>query len=131
MALNAPFHLQRGYFRNKRHLIDAAVARRAADAFGDVDRMIEINVVRKIVNARPVNRNTGLPTVSDRRQVTRGIKELRVAVHTRFRRRHTGRGAALDGRMAIPAVDSIVTDMVLVAELHRLQLDEVRLIPVG
>ena len=130
MALNAPLHLQRRYFYNERHLIDPSVARCTADAFVDMDRVIEINVIGKIVDARPFDRDAGFPAFADGFEVGRGGKKLRVAVHARFRRRHSGAGGAFDRSVAIAAVDAIIADVVLMAELNGLRFDDVRLIPV-
>ena len=130
MALNAPFHLQRGNLRDEWHLIDAAMARRAADALRDMDRVIEINVVRQVVDAVPVNRDARLPAIAHRRKVGRRREQLRVAVHAGLDRGHSSGRTAFDGRVAIAAVDAIIADVMLVAELNRLRLDGIRLIPI-
>lgn len=130
MALNAPLHLQRGNLRDERHLIDAPVARRAAHPFCDMDRVIEIHVIRKIVDARPVNRDAAFIAFAHRLEVIRRRKKLRVAVHAGFYRRHAGAGGAFDGSVAVAAVDPIVADVMFVAELHGLKLDRVLLIPI-
>src|ERR1700674_5728620 len=56
MTLKTPFHLQRIRLRHYRHLIDSAMASRTAHAFIDVNRMIEIGKVRKIVHPDPLQR---------------------------------------------------------------------------
>src|SRR6185437_10421374 len=43
MAIQAPLHRQRRGSRGQRHLVYTAVAGLAADAFRDVDRMIEVD----------------------------------------------------------------------------------------
>ena len=60
----------------------------------------------------------------------RWCKKLRVAVHARFRWGHSCACRAFDGSMAIAAVDAIIADMVLMAELNGLGFDDVRLIPI-
>ena len=41
--------------RDDFHLVDATVTRFAADAFVDVDAMVEIDEVRRVVNSFPKN----------------------------------------------------------------------------
>lgn len=71
MALNTPFHLQRRDLCDERHLIHAPVARRAAHALRNMDRVIEIDEVRQIVNARPMDGNAGLPALAHRFEIGR------------------------------------------------------------
>ena len=56
MAVEAPAHRERRGLAHQRHLVDAAVAGRAADAFGDMDAVIEVDVVRKVMDAPPAQR---------------------------------------------------------------------------
>ena len=56
MAVEAPTHCQRRGLSHQRHLRDVAMAGGAADAFGDVDGVIEIDVVRQLVDFVPVDR---------------------------------------------------------------------------
>ena len=56
VAVDAPLHLERGVLEGELHLVDPAVARDAADALGDVDRVVEVDVVRQVVHARPADR---------------------------------------------------------------------------
>jgi hypothetical protein len=130
MALNAPLHLQRRNLRDKRHLIDAPVACCATYALIDMDRVIEINVVRKIVNARPFDRDAGFPAITDGFEIGRRSKKLRVAIHARFRRRHSGARGAFDRSMAIAAINAIVANVMLMAELNGLGFDDIGLIPI-
>ncbi len=107
------------------------MARCAADALRDMNRVIEINVIRKIVNARPVNRDAALPTIANGRKIGRRREKLRVAIHARLDRGYSGGGRSFNGGVAIPAVDTVIADVMLVAELDGLELDDVFLIPVG
>jgi hypothetical protein len=50
-----------------------------------------------------------------------------MAVHTRFGGGYPGEGLGLDGRVTVATVDSVVADVMLVAELHRLFPREERL----
>ena len=92
--------------------------------------MIEINVIGKIVNARPFDRDAGFPAFADGFEIGRRSKKLRVAVHARFRRGHSGARGAFNGSMTITAINTIIADVMLMAELNGLGFDDVRLIPV-
>src|SRR5205085_8443643 len=65
MALETPTHLKVARFPGERHLVHLAVTGRATDAFVQMDAVVEVNVVRQIVNADPLERPAGLPTVAD------------------------------------------------------------------
>ena len=56
MAIETPLHVKRLRFARERHLIDAAVACRATDAFGDVNAVVEIDVAGQIVDPIPFQR---------------------------------------------------------------------------
>src|SRR5213079_250124 len=49
VAFQAPLHVQGNHLRRQRHAVDAAMARHAADALGDVDAVIEVDEVREVV----------------------------------------------------------------------------------
>jgi hypothetical protein len=107
------------------------MARSAANTFINMDAMVKVNIVRQIVDACPFDRNTGLPTIPNRFKIGRCSPKLTVAIHARLRRRHPGGTRCFDRRMAIPAIDTIIANVMLVAKLHRLCFDNFRLIPVG
>jgi len=56
MTVETPFHLQRLLLPHERHAINLAVAGRAADALVHVNAVVEVDEVRQIVDARPLNR---------------------------------------------------------------------------
>ena len=55
MTVEAPAHGEWSGLPHQRHAIDRPVAGGATDAFGDMDRMIEVNVGRKPVDFVPMN----------------------------------------------------------------------------
>ena len=128
MAVKAPFHLQRRLLDHQRHAIDAAVARFTADALPDVDAVIEVNEVRQIVHAHPVERLVVAEAGAHRLEIRAGVPDLRVTVDARLGRRDAGRRRDLNRGMAIATLDADAAGVVLVAELDRL-FDE--LISVG
>src|SRR5690242_2685900 len=92
----------------------------AADTLGDVDAVIEENVVRQRVDPRPADRDVVGQALTVGRQ-HRGIgPDLGMAGHADRRGRHSRIGRLFDCRMTIAAVDPEPTDMVLVTEGYRL-----------
>ena len=116
MAVEAPVHVESIDTPSERHLIDAAVTGGAANAFVDVDAMIEVNESRQIVHARPLNRSARAETLSYRLQRGAVGPDLRVAVHADLGGRNTGEGAIFDGCVAISAINAVVPDVVFVTE---------------
>jgi len=120
MAIEAPFHIKRMRFPRERHLIELPVAGGAADAFGDVNAVIEENKIWRVVNAIPTQRGLLVVTISDRRQQGGVFPNLAVARHTGFRGWHPGKGGLFDACVAVAAVNSQAVDMMLVTEGRRL-----------
>ena len=65
VTVYAPVHVQRVHPVRQRHLIYLAVARGATDALVDVNAVIEINEVGKIVNARPLDGFSARPAIAN------------------------------------------------------------------
>src|SRR5438477_1329013 len=105
MTLEAPLHIKSGLLRHKRHFVDLAVAAYASHAFGDVDAVIEVDVVRQPVDPRPGDRHS-IPGTAPKRLENRTVHpDLRMAVHAGSGRRDAGEGTLLDGGVAVAAVD--------------------------
>lgn len=83
MTLQTPLHLQRRGRKRDRHLIDSAVTRRTADSFVHVNAVIEISVVRQIVNADPLDRFAGAKTGAHRFEIWTVGPDLFVTTHAR------------------------------------------------
>lgn len=85
-----------------------------------MDTVVEIYVLRKVVNAIPLDRLVIAEARSDGLQV-RGIgPKLAVTVHTRLGRWHAGRSRRLNRLMTIAAINAVVANVVLMRELHGL-----------
>src|SRR5262249_9034792 len=110
-----------------RHAIDRPMTRGASDAFPNVDAVVEIHEIRKVVHARPFERPPAAEAGADRLKERARGKDLRVAVHTGLRRGDSGEWRLLDRRMAEPAGDAVATDVTFVAELDGLLAGDVRL----
>ena len=118
MARNTPFHLQRILLINGRHRIDLAVTRRAAYTLCHVNAMIKIYVLRKVVNALPLDRLVLAKARPDGLKIRAVVPQLAVAIHTRLRRRHTRSRSRFNRRMTVAAIDAVVPDVVFVTELN-------------
>src|SRR5215469_375459 len=120
MAVEAPLHLQGHGLIELVHLVDAAVARGAADTLVHVHAVVEVDEVGQIVHPDPADRAVVAPARAHRLEVRALRPDLRVAVHARLRRGETGEGGDIDARMAVAAVDAELAGVVLVAELDGL-----------
>ena len=105
---------------HQRHLVDAPVAGLAADALLHVDAVVEVDEVRQVVHAHPVQRlvvaEAGAHRLEDRlgvEQLPSGSSCTSWSAECRERRR-------LDRRVAVAAIDAVVGHVVQVAELDRL-----------
>ena len=90
MASDAPFHLQCVFLKNCRHIIDLAMAGRAADTLGNMDAVIKVGKFRQIVNLLPFYRLVCPVTFTNRLQIRAIRPNLAVTVHTGLRRRYPG-----------------------------------------
>ena len=116
MAVQAPFHLQRVLLIHQRHLVDAAVATRAANTFIYVDGVIEVDVVWKVMDLDPIDRGTCSPTRPNRRE-HRGIgPDLRMTINTGLGRRNARIRTLLHRRVAVLALQAEAYRVVFVAE---------------
>lgn len=118
MTVETPPHGQRCRLSYQRHGGDIPVARAAADAFGDVDRVIEVDVIRQAVDPVPVDRPPPRQTFADGREQRRLGVKLRMAGHAGVRRGDAGDGGSFDPGVAIPAINPETASMVLVTEWH-------------
>jgi hypothetical protein len=105
---------------HQRHLIHLPVAGCASNAFVDVNTVIEIDKIGKIVHLRPCDRGPGAIARTNRFQIRARGPELRMAIHAGFGRRDTRVRGIFHRCMAVSAIDTNVTDVMLVTELHRL-----------
>ena len=125
MTIETPPHCQRRARAHQRHLAHRAVAGRAADAFCDVNRMIEIGVIGQPVYFVPCDRLVVGKAPPDGLQHFRVGIELRVAGHTGVGGRNAGNGRPLDSGVTVAAVHAEAADMMFVAEGNRLRQRDV------
>ena len=116
MAVEAPAHGQRRGLPHQRHVVDRPVTGAASDALGDVDRVIEIDVIRQPVDLAPADRLMEREAGAHRREHLGLGVELRVAGHAGVGRRHARHRRGFDARMAIAAVETETADVMLMTE---------------
>lgn len=127
VAFQTPLHLERGDLPRERHLIYTPVTGRAADAFFDMNAVIEISEIGEVVNARPLNWFAGAPAFADWCKVGAVSEKLRVTIHASLGRRQSSYGAGFDCRMTITTINPVIAYMMLVAKLHRLRARDISL----
>ena len=121
VAIEAPLHRQRRGLKNQRHLVDRAVARGAADSFVDVNAVVEIDIIGEAVNLDPLDRLIRSVALANRLEITDIIEENRMAIHAGFRRGNAGERRSFDTGVTVAAIDPVIADVVLVAELQGLR----------
>ena len=125
VAIQAKGHAQRLHLIDLVHLVDLAVALHATDAAVDVDRVVEIDIVRHPVNLHPGNRLPGLGALPHQRQPRIILEHLAVAIHAGRAGRDVGIPRLLHPVMAVAAIKAQLVHMHRVRKGHRLN----RLIP--
>ncbi len=120
MASQAPLHLQRRRLENNRHLIDATMTGRAADSLIHMNAVIEIDVIGKIVNPRPLKRFAGAETCTHWLQIGTIGPNLFMAIHANGGRGNSRGRLSFDGSMTITTIDAVVSHMMFMAELNGL-----------
>jgi len=116
MATQAPVHVESIDFIGQRHFIDLPVAGGTADALIQVDAVIKVNVIGKIMDARPLNRLARCPAIPNGLRYGSIRPDLRMAAHTGLGGRYTRISRVLHGCVAVAAINTVVLDMVLVAK---------------
>ena len=120
MTLQTPLHLQRRRLIKDRHVVNPAVTRRTANTFLNVNAVIEVCVIRQVVNSYPFDRLAGAETRAHRFEIWTVSPDLFVAVHARRGRRQARGRRRFDGSVTVAAIDAVVTDVMFMTELDRL-----------
>src|SRR5262249_47479472 len=107
---------------HQRHLVHRSVADITSHTLGDMNAVIEIHEIWKLVHARPLQRFPGTVARANRLKQLRIGPDLRVTVDARLGRRNSGETRGFNGGMAIATVDAEPRDVMLMAERNRLRL---------
>jgi len=120
MAIQAPTHSQGRSLKDKLHLIDRAMTGGAANAFVHVNAVIEVDVVGQAVDLDPLNRLVAAKAFSNGFQIADIVEENGMAIHAGFGGGNACVGGTFHAGVTVAAVDTDVSDMVLVAKLDGL-----------
>ena len=132
VTLQTPLHLQRRSLINNRHLVDASVTRRTTDTFFHVNTVVEVNVIRQIVDTYPFERLAGAKTRAHGFEIGTIGPDLFVAIHARRGRRHARGRSCFDRGVTVTAIDAVVTGVMFMTELNGLlSFDPLTGIPSG
>src|SRR3954470_9276119 len=121
MAVKAPFHLERRIVVHQRHTIDRAMADVTTHALGHVDTVIEVNVVGQIVDPVPNQRLSRTEALAYRLEQRCVGPYLGMTVHASLCRRNPGETRDLDRGVAVTAVNTQASNVMLMAKRHRLR----------
>jgi hypothetical protein len=88
----------------------------ATDPFVHMNAVVKVDKVGQYIDPIPGYRLPGLKAVTNRRQDRALRPNLRVAVHANLSRGHARKGRGFDCGMAVPAIDTVIADMMLVTE---------------
>jgi len=122
VASKTPFHLERIFLINSGHIVDLPMAGRAANAFCYVNAVVKVGKLRNVVNAFPFDGLVVAEAGPDGLKIRAVCPDLAVSVHTRLGRRQTGRRRRLNRGVTVAAIDTVIANVVLMAELDRLLL---------
>src|SRR5512145_2518409 len=90
MALEAKRHAQRLGMIYLHHLVDLTMAMNATDSAVHMDRMVEVNVIRNLMDLHPLNRLARGRTLANGREPRVFLEHLIVAIHAHLARRNIG-----------------------------------------
>lgn len=86
------------------HLVHLPVAAHAAHAAVHMHRMVEVDVVWRLVNLHPLDRLASLPGIPHQLQLRILTLDLRMAVHTNLGRRNVRIRRGLHVRVAVTTI---------------------------
>lgn len=104
MTVQTLVHMQGVLLRYPSHLFHSSMAGNATDPGFEMDGMVEIDKLRKIVNAVPAQWLVRIQAFPDRRQDWRLAQDDFVAIHARLRCWKTCKRRFFNGGVAKPAV---------------------------
>ena len=131
MTFQTPLHVKRLRPIRDRHLVDLAVTGRAADAFRDMNAVIEIGKVRQIVHAVPAQRRILVEARAHWSEHRRFRPDLRVTRHAGVGGWDSGEGGFFDRGVAVTTIDAVIEHVMFMTERHGLRERHVHVSRVG
>src|SRR4051812_31549693 len=104
--------MQRLLAAHERHFVEAAVTGDAGNPFLDMNAVVEIDEVGKVMHPRPAQGTTRPKAFSDGSQRGTVAPDLAMALHTCLGGRNPGHARVFDARVTIAAINTQSTDMV-------------------
>ena len=97
----------------------------------DMNAVIKIDKIGKVMNPGPLNSLSGPPALTDRFEIRTISENLGMAIHAGFSGRYASKGRRLDRGVTVTAINPFISCMVFMAELDRLFPRYVRLGHIG
>ena len=120
MAFETPPHTESFVLEHDFHVVDSTVARNTADALLHVRSVVEVHIVRQVVDPNPFNWLSAFPACAYRGQfLTLGV-EFRVAIHTSLGGWNCRVFRVFDRGVTVTTVDCQLSGVERVAERDRL-----------
>ena len=91
VAVDAPLHLQRRMVERQGHAVDSSMAGVAPHSFINMNAVIEVDKIGKVIDTVPDERLAAAEALADRLEYRRIRPDLRMAVHAGLGRRDTGK----------------------------------------
>ena len=114
MTFKTPAHLERLALVRHLHHLHRSVTVVTVDTTLDVNRVVEVNKVRDLVNLRPFHRYVFVITLTNRLEEWTVVPDLRVTGHTRMRSGIACLGRLLDACVAVATIDTQLSHVVFV-----------------
>lgn len=120
VTVQTPGHAEWFSLVDNFHPVDPAVAGLTSHSDTDVDFVVEVSVIGKVMNPDPLDGITTLPTLTHRLKRFTVERNLIVTVHTGLCGRNIGLIGVEYLRMAVLTIEPDLTDVLAVAEWNRL-----------
>lgn len=120
MTVHAPIHRQSPGLEYQRHLIDLAVASRTPHALINVNAVIEINEIGQAMDLYPLYRFICTVAFAYWLEVSRVVEKHRMTIHAGLGGRDACHRGGFHAGVTIAAIDTVIANMMLMAELNGL-----------
>ena len=120
VTVDTPIHVEVVHTESQRHLVHLPVTGGAANSLIDMDAVVEVDEIREIMHAGPLDRSARCPTLPEGFGERCIHPDLGMAGHASFGRGKAGIAGGFYAGVAVAAVDSVIFYVVLVAERDRL-----------